>query len=303
VRGGGRPLFSAAPAKLNLYLHITGRREDGYHELDSLIAFAEPCDWVAVEPAADFLLAPTGPFAGALDTPHDDNLVVRAGRGLAALAGIEPAARLYLEKNLPVASGIGGGSSDAAAALRGLMCLWDIMPESDALAELALSLGADVPVCLHGETCFVGGIGERLDPAPKLPNCGLVLVNPGVALATPEVFRARTGSFTAPARFTEVPADATALARFLAARRNDLEAPALALAPAIGEVLHALRDLPGCRFARMSGSGATCFALFDDNARAVAAAGLLRTHHGNWWIEPGRFHHSDSGGSWRTPST
>lgn len=295
MSGEGRPLSFAAPAKLNLYLHITGQREDGYHELDSLIAFAEPCDWVIAEPAADFLLALTGPFARALDSPCDDNLVARAGRGLATLAGIEPAARLTLEKNLPVASGIGGGSSDAAAALRVLMCLWDIAPGSDALAKLALSLGADVPVCLHGKTCFAGGIGERLDPAPMLPKCGLVLVNPGVALATPEVFRARSGNFSAPARFTEVPADATALAYFLAARRNDLEAPALALAPEIGEVLSALRDLPGCRLARMSGSGATCFALFDDNVQAAAAAGVLRARRGDWWIQPSRLRYSDAG--------
>ena len=291
---GRQLLSSAAPAKLNLYLHITGRRDNGYHELDSLIAFAEPCDWIVADRAQDFLLDLTGPFAPALDSPSDDNLVARAARGLATLAGIEPAARLALEKNLPVASGIGGGSSDAAAALRVLMCLWNIAPESDALAELALSLGADVPVCLHGKTCFVGGIGERCDPAPKLPNCGLVLVNPGVALATPEVFRARTGGFSASARFTETPTDAVALARFLAVRRNDLEAPALFLAPVIGEVLRALRDLPGCRFARMSGSGATCFALFDDHVEAESAARVLHEHHGDWWVKPGRLLYSDA---------
>jgi len=295
VNGKGYLISSSAPAKLNLYLHITGRREDGYHELDSLIAFAEPCDWVTAEPAADLFLSLTGPFAPALGSPRDDNLVSRAARGLAALAGIEPAAHLTLEKNLPVASGIGGGSSDAAAALRALTCLWGIALESDALTELAISLGADVPMCMHGETCFAGGIGERLDPAPTLPNCGVVLVNPGVALATPEVFRARTGGFSEPARFTEVPADAAALAQFLMPLRNDLEAPALALAPVIGEVLCALCELPGCRLARMSGSGATCFALFDDNVRAAVAAGALRARHGNWWIETGRLRYSDVG--------
>ncbi len=297
MSGGGRPLSSPAPAKLNLYLHITGRRDDGYHELDSLIAFAEPCDRVTAEAAADFSLSVTGPFAPALDAADDDNLVAKAARGLAELAGIEPAARLTLDKNLPVASGIGGGSSDAAAALRVLMRLWDITPEPDALATLALSLGADVPMCLHGETCFAGGIGERLDPAPTLPNCGLVLVNPGTALATPDVFRARTGSFSAPARFAEAPADVSELAQLLAARQNDLEAPAMALAPEIGEVLRALSDLPGSRFARMSGSGATCFALFDDDARAIEAAKEFRARHGDWWIEPGRLVQSGAGES------
>lgn len=288
MSGGRRLLSSPAPAKLNLYLHITGRREDGYHELDSLIAFAEPCDRVDAEGATNFSLSITGPFASALNATGEDNLVAQAARGLAKLSGIEPAARLTLDKNLPVASGIGGGSSDAAATLRLLSRLWNLSPKREAMAALALSLGADVPMCLHGETCFAGGIGERLFPAPKLPDCGLVLVNPGVVLSTPEVFRARRGGFSEQARFAETPADASELAQLLATRRNDLEAPAMTLAPEIGEVLRVLRNLPGCRIARMSGSGATCFALFDDDAGAVAAAGKLHARHINWWVKQSR---------------
>jgi 4-diphosphocytidyl-2-C-methyl-D-erythritol kinase len=156
------------------------------------------------------------------------------------------------------------------------------------LVILALSRGADVPMCLHGRTCFAGGIGETLDVAPALPDCALVLANPGLSLATPDVFRARSGAYSALARFVEAPADVGALAELLAARRNDLEAPAKALAPVIGDVLRALGGMPGSRFARMSGSGATCFALFEDAAEAEKAADILRAQHGDWWIVPSR---------------
>jgi len=291
VTGGTeRPFSSEAPAKLNLYLHVTGRRADGYHELDSLIAFAAPFDLVSAAPAKELSLHLSGPFApdlnSVLNSVDGQNLVEKAARRLAELADIKPAARITLDKQLPIAAGIGGGSSDAAAALRVLTSLWRLKINSNALQVLALSLGADVPMCLHGKTCFAGGIGEKLDAAPALPDCALVLANPGVSVATPNVFRARSGAYSAPARFTEAPKDVGALAELLAARRNDLEAPAKALAPVIDDVLHALGELPGCRFARMSGSGATCFALFEDPGEAVAAADILRAQHGDWWIAP-----------------
>lgn len=286
TRGTERPYSSDAPAKLNLYLHVTGRRADGYHELDSLIAFAAPFDRVSAAPAKELSLHLSGPFAPDLNSADEQNLVEKAARRLAELADIKPAARITLDKQLPIAAGIGGGSSDAAAALRVLTSLWRLKINSDALQAVALSLGADVPMCLHGKTCFAGGIGEKLDAAPALPECALVLVNPGVSVATPNVFRARSGAYSAPARFTEAPKDVGALAELLAARRNDLEAPAKALAPVIDDVLHALAELPGCRFARMSGSGATCFALFEDAGEAVAAADILRAQHGDWWIAP-----------------
>ncbi len=286
--GGGRPLSSEAPAKINLYLHVTGRRADGYHELDSLIAFAAPFDRVSAVPAEKLSLQLSGPFAHELNSASGQNLVEIAARRLAELADIRPEARITLDKQLPVAAGVGGGSSDAAAALRVLTSLWRLTVNSDELQALALSLGADVPMCLHGKTCFARGIGETLDAAPALPNCALVLANPGLSLATPDVFRARRGAFSAPARFAEAPADAGALAEILAARRNDLEAPAKALAPVIGDVLQALGGLPGSQFARMSGSGATCFALFEDAAQAGEAADILRAQHGDWWIVPSR---------------
>ena len=196
-----------APAKVNLYLHVLGRRADGYHLLDSLVVFADEGDRIEVAPADDLRLTVSGPFAA--DVPAGaDNLVLRAARALAAAAHRPPAAAIRLEKRLPVASGVGGGSADAAAVLRALVRLWDIAITDDALAGLALSLGADVPMCLHGWPMFVGGIGEEIEPAPPLPGCGLVLVNPRVLLPTPQVFKARTGDFSALARFQEPPADA-----------------------------------------------------------------------------------------------
>jgi 4-diphosphocytidyl-2-C-methyl-D-erythritol kinase len=277
-------LSEAAPAKVNLYLHVTGRRADGYHLLDSLAVFPRIGDVVHGERAEDLSLAIEGPFGAAL-TAEPDNLVLRAARALAAAAGIVPGARLVLEKNLPVASGIGGGSADAAAALRLLARLWEVtLPEGE-MRSLAASLGADVPVCLATTPARMGGIGEILSPAPRLPGFAMVLVNPGAAVATPAVFRERRGAFTAPAALPAAWPDLRVMAASLAECRNDLEAPARTLCPAIGEVLAALAATEECRLARMSGSGATCFGLFDNAAAAEAAAGALRRP--GWWVSAG----------------
>jgi len=213
--------------------------------------------------------------------------VLRAARALAAAAGVPARAALTLTKRLPLASGIGGGSADAAAALRALDALWGLGWAQARLAEVALSLGADVPACLGARPCVMGGIGEVLRPAPRLPPCGLVLANPRRALATPAVFRARRGGFGAAAALPAGWPDAAALARDLAGFRNDLEPAAIALCPAVGEVLAALRALPGCLLARMSGSGATCFGLFADAAAAEAAAAALPR---GWWRWGGGLH-------------
>ncbi len=261
-----------APAKVNLYLHVTGRREDGYHLLDSLAVFPAVGDEIAAASAAGLSLRVAGPFGAALDG-EPDNLMLRAAR----LLNPDGGAALVLTKNLPVASGIGGGSADAAAALRVLVKLWG----GTVTPELALRLGADVPVCLASAPARMGGVGDALAAAPGLPRFGIVLVNPGVPVATAAVFRARRAGFSAPASLPAGWADAAAMARDLAGLRNDLEAPALVLAPAIGDVLAALRALPGVLLARMSGSGATCFALFPEPAAAVAAADALRQP--GWW--------------------
>jgi 4-diphosphocytidyl-2-C-methyl-D-erythritol kinase len=282
------PVRRAAPAKLNLYLHVLGRRADGYHLLDSLVVFADIADVVSARPAAALALEVTGPFAPGLQDNRSENLVWRAATALAARAGIEPKAALTLEKNLPVASGIGGGSSDAAATLKALAELWRLDLGERRFQGLAQSLGADVPVCLFGEIAWVGGIGEAVAPGPALPPCALVLVNPGLSLATAAVFKARTGAFSEPARFEEAPPDLAALARLLRARRNDLAPAALALAPGISPVLRALEAEADALFAGMSGSGATCFALFAEDGAAQTAAQRLRRAHPGWWVAAGR---------------
>jgi len=274
-------LEETAPAKVNLFLHVVGRRSDGYHLLDSLAVFPAVGDALRATPAEVLSLALAGPFGGALQA-EPDNLVLRAARGLAELTGVQTGARLTLVKTLPVASGIGGGSADAAAALRLLGRLWGVAPPAEALQALALRLGADVPVCLGGCPARMGGVGEVLSPAPDLPAFGLVLVNPGVAVSTPEVFRARSGRFSPPAALPSGWPDAVVMARDLTALGNDLEPPAVALCPAIGAVLAALRTTPGCLLARMSGSGATCFGVFADAVAAAAAAEVLRRP--DWWV-------------------
>jgi len=274
------PGFSEfAPAKVNLYLHVVGRRADLYHLLDSLVVFADVGDRVSVSPAEDLSLTVAGPFARGL-AAEADNLVLRAARGLADLTGVPARGALVLEKNLPVASGIGGGSADAAATLRLLCRFWGVAPGLDGLAR---SLGADVPVCLSGRPALMGGIGEILHDAPSLPAAGLVLVNPGVAVSTPAVFRTRAAVFS---KAADCPrdgwADAASLAAFLRGARNDLETPARLLAPAVGDVLAVLAETPGCLLARMSGSGATCFGLFaSSEAARDAADAIVRP---GWWV-------------------
>lgn len=267
-----------APAKVNLTLHVTGRRADGYHRLDSLVAFAGVGDRVTAAPAPALALAVTGPQSGALGA-GDDNLVLRAARAFGPPAG----AAITLEKRLPVASGLGGGSADAAAALRALAALWRVpLPDADAV----LALGADVPVCLAGRSARMTGAGEGLSPV-ALPGGWLVLVNPGVGVPTGAVFAALDGAFGAPMpRALPRLAGVADLAAFLATMRNDLAAPAAALAPAIPRVTGALAAQPGCLVARMSGSGATCWGLFADPGRAAAAAAALRRAEPGWWVAP-----------------
>ncbi|MEO3434053.1 4-(cytidine 5'-diphospho)-2-C-methyl-D-erythritol kinase [Inquilinus sp. CAU 1745] len=293
----GRPAATAvsvieepAPAKLNLYLHVTGRRPDGYHLLDSLFAFADIGDRIRLRPGEGPSLSVDGPFASAAPA-GPDNLALKALLALAEAVGRPPGVAMELTKALPVAAGIGGGSADAAAVLRGLCRLWDIDRRDPRIRTVAGSLGADVPACLLGAACFAAGIGDELTPAPSTAGLPVVLVNPGVALATPDVFRARTGGFSAAARFDDRfdnPSDPRGWAAALRARRNDLTPAALALAPEIGEVLAILEDPEGCLLARMSGSGATCFGLFEDHAAARAAAEAIAARRPGWWVRPAR---------------
>ncbi|MBM3483106.1 MAG: 4-(cytidine 5'-diphospho)-2-C-methyl-D-erythritol kinase [Alphaproteobacteria bacterium] len=277
-----------AHAKLNLFLHVVGRRPDSYHLLDSLIAFASVHDTVAARPGRGLTLKIDGPFGVALSDAGGDNLVLKAARGLAALTGRDADAALTLTKRLPIASGIGGGSTDAAATLRVLSRLWRVSPEPAALRGLALSLGADVPMCLEGLAARVGGIGEEIDPVSALPEIGLLLVNPLVAVPTPAVFKARRGDFSNPAGSMSATASLDDLVKYLSGTRNDLEAPARAIAPVIDDVLSAIGGLAGCHLARMSGSGATCFGLFASEELARHSGDALALTQPHWWVAPGR---------------
>ena len=265
-----------ARAKVNLALHVVGRRADGYHLLDSLVAFADFGDVVTVEPAPSLSLSITGPMAAGLSA-GPDNLVLKAAQMLGSPLG----AAITLEKRLPIASGIGGGSADAAATMQALGALWGCaLPD----AGQVLALGADVPVCLAGQSCRMAGIGDQISPL-ALPPAHLVLVNPGVGLSTAAVFGALLRRDNPPLPPAAPMPDAVALAAYLGHCRNDLEAPALSLVPQIGAVLAALQGQKGCLLARMSGSGATCFGLFASASAAEAAATALRAQSAAWWVQ------------------
>ncbi|MFS2112418.1 4-(cytidine 5'-diphospho)-2-C-methyl-D-erythritol kinase [Sphingomonas sp. Sphisp140] len=259
-----------ARAKLNLALHVRARRPDGYHELETLFAFVEHGDIVQVEPADADSFTLAGPFAGVL-RGEGDNLVTRAARAFREQFG-HGAHAITLDKHLPVASGIGGGSADAAATLRALGRLHGVAIED--MFAIADALGSDVPACLFGRTAIGKGRGEQLEPVAGLPGTPVLLVNPGVAVSTAEVFRRWDDVDRGP-----LPADPRQ-------GRNDLEPPARAIAPVIGEVLALLAAQPGAGLTRMSGSGATCFALFDDDVNRDAAAEVLAAN--GWWVLPSR---------------
>ena len=282
-------LTARAPAKINLTLHVVGRRADGYHALESLVAFARAADRVGLAPGPGLSLTVEGPTA-ALAGPEADNLVLKAARLLAERVEDLRLGAFLLMKRLPVAAGLGGGSADAAAALRLIARLNKLSLGDPRLLEAARLTGSDVPVCLEPLARTLRGAGEEIGPRVFLPPLHCVLVNPGVPMPTPKVFE-KLG--LAPG--VEIPAAAhpplaeryetRALFRLLRAARNDLEAPAIALAPAVGDALHRLRRRPGCRLARMSGSGATVFGLFGDETAATAAAKAVRFKKPDWWVE------------------
>ena len=275
----------AARAKINLFLHVGDRREDGFHPLQSLAVFTDAGDTIKVEEGDGLSLTLDGPFASGLC--DQDNLVLMAARALGERANQPARANLSLTKNLPVASGIGGGSADAAASLRALADLWRLELDEKRLCEIAASLGSDIPVCVASRPAFMEGRGEVLTPLASLPRLPLLLVNPGVAVSTKDVFATladrRGVDMKLPrGRF----GDLADLLRFLEGTGNDLERPAIGLQPVIGAVLSELRALPGALFTRMSGSGATCFALMPDDEGCARAATALKERHPDWWITP-----------------
>lgn len=273
----------SAPAKVNLYLHVVGKRQDGYHLLDSLFAFTRDGDEIVVENSDDLTLTVTNPDLSA----GEDNIVMKAARKLAQALDIEPKAAITLRKNLPVASGIGGGSSDAAATLEALQLLWGKRLKPAALHRLATELGADVPACLEKKAVAVSGIGEILTPAPALPPFAVLLVNPNKPVSTPAVFKARRPVFSKKAPLPpEAFADAGLFVRELKKRHNDLQDAACVIEPAVRDVLAALEKRDNALFSAMSGSGGTCFALFSTEENARKAAVEIAGNHPDWWVKP-----------------
>jgi 4-diphosphocytidyl-2-C-methyl-D-erythritol kinase len=280
-------LAGFAPAKVNLTLHILGRRPDGYHELESLVVFADVGDRLSFASGDALALDVRGPTAGAAGATAD-NLVLKAARALAERVEGLRAGRFVLEKQLPVAAGLGGGSSDAAAALRLLARQNGLSGDDERLYAAARATGADVPVCLAQSARMMRGIGEILSAPLALPKLPAVLINPGVAVPTRDVFAALAvpalSSGPKPDDFIPRQMNMDSLVSAVAQRRNDLEAPAITLQPVIAAVLTALRASAHCRLARMSGSGATCFGLFSTAAAAQDAARDLAARHPGWWV-------------------
>ncbi len=282
-------ILEVANAKINLSLEVRGREESGYHQLESLVVFASVADRVICKEADTLGLEISGPFASQLAN-EDNNLILKAARAFAGALGRDPTVRFELEKNLPIASGIGGGSADAAAALRAMMRLWGDPPGS--IEGIALQLGADIPVCMRKRPSFMTGVGENLRTIRRFPEIHAVLANPGVSVSTADVFRRlQAGPVEGPERLPLLPGVETLdrLVIWLEENGNDLEAPAKAIEPVIKTVINELQETDGCRLARMSGSGATCFALYDNPFDSSEAAAALKKKHNSWWVTATKF--------------
>ncbi len=274
-----------APAKINLFLHITGKREDGYHLIQSLMVFVDVGDVLDFAKHDGLFIDVDGDFAG--DMPMaNDNLIYKAATLLAADYKIQPKGAVKLTKNLPVASGIAGGSSDSAAALRGFARLWGLPDEYERMQRLAQKLGADVPACYIGKPVWAEGIGEKMTRLPEMPAMHFVLVNPLVQTPTPEVFARYNSKFSAAIQFSGRRKTMHEWIADLKLYRNDLTDAALQVTPEIKDVLQALVETPNCHFARLSGSGATCFGVYDNQDAAIAAVNKLKQRYPRWWVAP-----------------
>lgn len=278
-------LTVTAPAKINLFLHVTGKRPDGYHALESLIAFTDFADRLVFQPSAALSLKVTGPFASGVPT-DSSNLILRVAEKLNRHLGIKKGVHIALEKKLPASAGLGGGSADAAATFSALNQLWDLRLSLETMCNLALPLGADIPVCLIGKPAFIQGIGEKITPCAPFPLLHILLVSPRIPLATASVFAQNFSYFSTPR--ASLPfgfPDSKSLQSFLATTRNDLTVHAQQLVPEIDIVLTAIQECDGCLLSRMSGSGATCFGLFDNADTLKEAIYALRETHPGWWAQ------------------
>ena len=274
-----------APAKLNLYLHVTGRRADGYHLLKSLIVFAaDVYDLVEITPSDTLSLTVTGPFAHQIDRePRESNLAVRAVQGAARLAGQDDRLAVRLLKNIPAGAGLGGGSADAAAAIRACEQLWQIALPQPARSQLLQSLGADVPVCDRALASFAAGIGEDLSPAPPVPPFHVLLLWPGVGVSTRDVFSKRPPDFSQSSVALPAVCDFGDLLKMLRQTRNDLEETAISICPLIGEAKQALLETAGCMFTRMTGSGSAVFGIFETPEACESARAAIKRRYPGWW--------------------
>lgn len=287
----GKTLF--APAKINLYLHIMQRRDDGYHDLDSLAVFADIGDKIHLEPANNFQLLINGPYANAFSAQEREpsltsqNLVTRAVRALAEHTGNKPNIRITLTKNLPLASGLGGGSADAAAIIWGLMGVWDIPLSTNFLPDLMRNIGADIPACLRCAPVRMRGRGDILEHIQDLPEIPVVLINPGKRCPTADVFDRFTGPMRGEIKYPSDITDATVFLEFLKAQDNDLTPAAYTIAPEIDAVIKTLCASKGCDLARMSGSGASVFGLFTNKDDALAATEAITLAQPHWWVRTG----------------
>ncbi|MEJ8561712.1 4-(cytidine 5'-diphospho)-2-C-methyl-D-erythritol kinase [Yoonia sp. GPGPB17] len=276
---------ASAPAKVNLTLHVTGQRDDGYHLLDSLVVFADVADQISASVAPDLRMTASGPFSTGVPTDHT-NLIMRAAEALRSVRGVTKGAALALEKHLPHAAGIGSGSSDAATTLAMLAELWQVAP-LPATAPEVVALGADVPVCVGApRPVRMSGIGDVLSPVAGLPDCAMILVRPPVEVPTGPVFQSLATKEGKPMDALPEGLDYDAFIRWLAAQRNDLQIPAEAIAPEITEAIDKLKSLPAVSLARMSGSGSTCFALVKDMATARHVARIVQVAKMDWWVAP-----------------
>ena len=276
-------LTGIARAKINLYLHVTGKRSDGYHLLDSLVVFADYGDTLTVELDSKLSLEISGPFSTGLPLIND-NLVLKAARLLQENAAVEKGAKIKLVKNLPVAAGIGGGSSDAALALQLLNKLWGAKLSEKQLAELGLSLGADVPVCLYGKPTIMCGIGEQLSAVSDIPAFYIILVNCNIEVSTADVFRQLEMRSAAAPSFALKDGKSADFFFALRGMNNDLQASASRIAPVIKSVIAEIAGQKGCQVARMSGSGATVFGLFETAESVRKAAESIQSRHPDWWV-------------------
>lgn len=275
----------AAPAKINLHLHILSKRpSDGYHILDSLFVFTELGDDLYFKPSKDFSLEVTGDFAKNLSI-SEDNSIIKAALLLSKELGIKPSGEITLVKRLPISAGIGGGTADGAAALIGLQKLWKKEVSLKKLYEIGFKLGSDVVASLYGRPVLVGGVGDELKPAPKLPFMGILLVNPMVPISSREIFRSRKDHFSKEFSFLPEYKDVQSLSLALQKSRNDLTETAISFEPIIKEALSAIKDSKDCLLSRMSGSGSTCFGIYDTLEKAQFAEVTLKGKYPNWWIK------------------